>query len=891
MRGIRALARLVPILVAVALLVGSPLAGRNGLAHAAAVDSTLARLSRDATPTHQSVELTLDPDKSAYQGRTIVTLQVTKPVDELRFHARALTIDSATVRGPKGAVAVSGIEVLTPDQARVHLGQKIGPGSYTLTLRFHNQFNTRAVSLYKVVTGERGYLFTQFEDTEAREAFPCWDEPDFKFPWTLTLMVPKDDLAISNTPVAKETTRGAMRKVEFATTKPLPSYLIAIAVGPFETVPITGMGVPGRVVTVKGASGMAGEAAKITPAIVKSLERYFGRPYPYEKLDLIAAPEFLYGAMENAGAIVFADRRLLLDPRSVDPDLRRRVVSVIAHEIAHQWFGDLVTMKWWDDLWLNESFATWMASKVMIDVQPELHAEVSSRFTIESAFEVDQRPSTRAMRAKVTALSLGETANALAYDKGQSVLDMFEGWVGVEPFRQGVLAYLKAHEWKNAEGGDLWRAIGQASGENIDAAMASFLDQAGVPIVAVEPLAGGKVRLTQSRFLTVGDPTNDRAVWRIPVTLRYPAAGSVQTKRVWLTERQTEVDLATTQPAWIEPNSGGSGYYRWSVPDAMFDALVEAPLGTRERVDLIQNLGAMLRSGRLHGDRFLALVATFSDDNDPQVTSALISALNNAREPLSTPSSRAALDHFIRVTLQPALTRVGMKPVPNEPLLTTLVRPKLLRLLANVGDTSVLDYAEQLGQAYRKDPASVPPSLAETGVVVGAYRGDRALFDEYKRRFETTNVPIERTLYLAGLGNFRDPALRKAALEYSLHGPLRPQETLSIASATATDVLAAESRFGGSFDEEIGRWMIEHYTELAAKLPPNFTTRLMTLLGGCGEDRVAAVKAFVDDPAHKMLGGAARSRRLMDEIQECATLHERESERVERWLLSRASRP
>jgi len=409
--------------------------------------------------------------------------------------------------------------------------------------------------------------------------------------------------------------------------------------------------------------------------------------------------------------------------------------------------------------------------------------------------------------------------------------------------------------------------------------------------VTAEPLGGGRVRLTQRRFLTVGDAASDPAIWKIPVILRYPAGSGVQTKRVMLTERQKEVDLGTSAPAWIEPNAGASGYYRWNVSDAMLDTLVRAPLSTRERIDLMLNLGALLRSGQLHGDRFLALLATFADDSDPQVTSALISALNDARAPLSTPASRAALDHFIRVTLSPALERIGMRPAANEPLLTTLVRPKLLRMLANVGDTAVLDYAEQLGQSYRKDPASVPPSLAETGIVVGAYRGDRALFDEYRRRFETTVVPIERTLYLVGLGSFRDPALRKAALEYALSGPLRPQETLTIPSATATDLLGAESRFGGQFDDEIARWMVEHYQELVAKMPPNFATRVLTLQGGCGNDRVEAVRAFVADPSHKMLGGAARSQRLMDEIRECANLHNRESERVERWLLSRASRP
>jgi alanyl aminopeptidase len=347
------------------------------------------RLSRDVVPTHQAVELTLDPDKTAYDGRVIVDLTVRRPTAEIRFHARALTIDTVSLRGPAGEIEVGPVERLEPDQTRLRLASPLPPGDYTLTMQFHNSYNTRAISLYRVVTGGNGYLFTQFEDTEAREAFPCWDEPEFKIPWTITLNVPSGGHAISNAPVAHETETDTMRRVEFAKTKPLSSYLVALAVGPFETAPITSLSVPGRVVTVKGASGMAGEAILVTPPLVQALERYFGRPYPYEKLDLIGAPEFMYGAMENAGAIVFADRRLLLDPRSVDPDQRRRMISVVAHELAHMWFGDLVTMKWWDDLWLNESFANWMGTKVMDEVFPEMNAGVTSGSNARS-------PSTRA---------------------------------------------------------------------------------------------------------------------------------------------------------------------------------------------------------------------------------------------------------------------------------------------------------------------------------------------------------------------------------------------------------------------------------------------------------------------------------------------------------------
>ena len=860
----------------------------------ASPDSAPPRLSHAAEPIAEAVDLTLDPDKADYHGSATIGIHVAEPTRELRFHARALTIDRATVVLGSQLVPIERTEHLAPDQTRLVLGSELPAGaSATLSIEFHNAYNTRAVALYRVVTGGHSYLFTQFEDTEAREAFPCWDEPEFKIPWTVTLTVPDSDLAISNTPIAHETKRGAMRRVEFAPTKPLPSYLVAVAVGPFDTVPVRGMSMPGRIVTIRGATPMAAEAARVTPAIIRSLEGYFGRPYPYEKLDLIAAPEFLYGARENAGAVVFADRRLLLDPASVDPGQRRALCSVIAHELAHQWFGDLVTMKWWDDLWLNESFASWMATKVMDEVEPESRSGITTLYAVERAIATDSRPSTGAMRQKVTgATSLGQTATELTYDKGEAVLTMFEGWLGRDTFRRGVLEYLKAHEWRNAEGGDLWRALGQVSGERIDAAMSTFLDQPGVPLVTIEPLAGGKARVSQHRFFTVDPGRADTTNWRIPVILRYPAGSEVRTLRVWLTRADTVADLGAT-PAWIEPNAGASGYYRWSVPDPMLDALVGARrrLTARERIDLIANLQSGLRAGLVRGDRFLALMAQLSDEPSPEVTRAAIDALNDTRVPLATPASEAAYAGWVRGVLQPELHRFGMEPAARESLGVSLMRPALLRLLAAEGDTAVIRYAERLGAAYRRDHASVPPSLVEVGIVVGAYRGDRAQFEDYRRRFESTTIPNERILYLAGLASFRDPALRQDALAYALSGPLRPQEGLVIPANMSLNGLTVEGGRSGStlYSDDIADWMMDHYSALAARMPPNFSARVFALGAGCSGDRLERMKAWIADPAHKVVGGEYSFRRLRDAMLECSTLHERESARVERWLESYAT--
>ena len=897
MRVVRQFVLMAGIIAAGSLVLASPPAHpAEAPAHAAAPDSAPPRLAHDAIPVSESVELDLDPDRDGYHGRVAIALEIRDRTRELRFHSRAMAIDGVTLRGPSGAVPVAAIERLVPDQTRVRLAEPAPAASYTLEVRFHNRFNTRAVSLYKVKTGGRSYLFTQFEDTEAREAVPGWDEPEFKIPWTVTLTVPAADLAVSNTPVAHERKSGRTKRVEFGRTKPLPSYLIAIAVGPLETVPIRGMSMPGRVVTVKGATAMAAEAVSVTPAIVRSLERYFGRPYPYEKLDLIAAPEFLYGAMENAGAVVFADRRLLIDPHAVSTDQRRALVGVIAHELAHMWFGDLVTMKWWDDLWLNESFANWMATKVLDDAFPDYHGGVTTLFGEERAFTIDSRPSTRAMRQKVLgATSLGQTANELTYNKGEAVLTMFEGWLGRDKFRAGVLEYLKAHEWKNAEGKDLWGALGHASGDNIDAAMSSFLDQAGVPIVSVQPLGGGRVRIAQRRFLTVGEVPRGGRPWRIPVILRYPGPEGLHTRRAWLTGAQSVVDLGVKRtPAWIEPNAGASGYYRWQVPDAMLDSLAEARsrLDPRERIDLIYNVTAQLQGGLLHGDRYLGLLSRFADDRSPEVTRAALEALNDVRVPLATPRAESVFPAFLRGTFAPAVARFGMRPRAGEPASVSLMRPALLRLLGDAGgDTRVLAYAESLSRAYRRDPASVPASLVETGIVLGALRGDRAQYEDYRRRFETTRVPIERQLYLGGLGSFRDPTLRTAALDYALSGPLRPQETLMIPAAMASNSLGSDARSGLIYPDPIVRWMFDHFTQLEAKLPPNFATRIMGLGVGCSQDRLRALRTYFKEPSHRVLGGEATLARLSDAIEEGAALHERESARAERWLFLKSGQP
>jgi aminopeptidase N len=473
---------------------------------------------------------------------------------------------------------------------------------------------------------------------------------------------------------------------------------------------------------------------------------------------------------------------------------------------------------------------------------------------------------------------------------------MFESWVGAEKFRAGVLDYLKAHEWSNAEGRDLWLAIGKQSGEDIDAAMASFLDQPGVPLITVAPAGAGKVKLSQSRFLTVGEAGGEATHWRVPVTLIYPSGARLDTRRVWLTGADTTLDLGVTStPPWIMPNAGASGYYRWRVPDDMRENIIQAArnqLSERERIDVIENLTAQMRAGGEPGDRFLQLVATMAADHEPEVVRADMECLDETRTALTTPNSEKIFEAYVRATFDPALARFGMTPKKGELPGASETRAFLMRMLGDAGHSErVLAYAESLGAQYRRSPTSVPPSLVDAVMVLAARRGDRAMFDDYRQHFENATIPSERGLYLAGLGSFRDPTLEAAALDYSLHGPLRPQEAQVIPAAMSETglILPGARGGGGDYPDEIVKWTLDHWDELVAKMPPNFASRNLRMTMGCSKERLAELKQFFADPKRDTPGIAPTLRRQADAMEECSSLHDRESERVERWLNAAAS--
>jgi len=838
------------------------------------------RLGRQVLPVSQTIHLTLDARRPDFTGSVRVELDVRETVLAFRLHARDLRFDRLTLN--QGEHLIAATHTGERGWVTITVASELHPGLCTLEIEFSGKFSARASSLYRGRVGEDWYAFTQFESDDARGAFPCWDEPCFKIPYQLTLTIPSAHQAISNTPVKQETTKVGWKTLEFERTKPVPTYLLAIITGPLETVPVPGMGVPGCIATPRGQTHLAAEAVKVTAPILKALEDYFGRPYPYEKLDQIAVPEFWFGAMENPGAVTYTDTALLMDSRAASALQRKRLVTIIAHEFSHMWFGNLVTMEWWDDLWLNESFASWMGDKISDRLFPELCVADAEINGADRAMLTDAKLSTRAIRQPVRAQdNLMQSADELAYQKGQRVLGMFERWIGPDRFRHGVLDYLARHEWGNARAADLWAALSSASGRDLTAAMSTFLDQGGVPLLSIDG-DGETLRLSQRRFLNFGQKEQTPALWKIPVSLRF-SDGSV--RDLLFEDPHAVIALDGKRPEWIHPNVNEQGYCRWKIPSEMLRSMTRnAPehLNTRERIGLLANLSALLDAGEVRGDEYLQVLADFAADPHPGVVGGVLDALAKVRQVFLTPDLAPAFASFLRCVVRPALDRFGLTRQQSEVEGVSFLRPRLLYLLADDGgDEALVKHGESLAAAYLTDPASVDPALAAAALRIAALHGDAASFAAFRQKFETAAVPVDRQRLLQALGDFRDDRLVNEAIAYVLAGPLRPQEIFVIPRVVAMGALKNENR---AFE-----WMTANYDAIVDRIPPEQGAYLARFADGCSLDRLEAAQRFFTsvrekEAAHGITGTERELAKVADSVRNCVSLREREGAAVAGFL-------
>ena len=595
----------------------------------------LGRLPAGVRPTRESLALDIDPALDRFGGTADIALHVDRPRARLWLHGRGLAVRSAAIVLASGKqVAARWDEVDPSGVVRVTAASEI-VGDVTLHVAFDAAYDEQLVGVYRVIGRSGPAVFSKFEAIYARRAFPCFDEPAFKVPYDVALTVPEADEVIGNMPVVETAAAGEGRKrVRFAATPPLPSYLVAFAVGPFETRTTTlppsavrSAPLPITAVALRGRGRDTAYALAEERALLVEQERYFGIGFPFPKLDLIAVPDFQSGAMENAGAITFRDSRLLIDDRVSSLGDRVAVTSVIAHETAHQWFGDYVTMPWWDDLWLNEGFATFLDTRTLRAVRPELEAELEAANRTDQVMSVDGLATARRIRQPIeTTHDITNAFDGITYEKGAAVLTMLEHWIGDEPFRRGLHDFLAGHASGNATTDDLVRALTAASRTELGPVVASFLDQPGVPVVtAASRCEGGRgrIELAQAPWRAVGAVAPAASRWTIPVCVRYGAAGRTAQLCTVLDAATATVELPVCAD-WILPNADAAGYYRSALAadDLARLAARTRALSTVERVRLGHDLEAAFASAALPGGAVLRALEPLA--RDPHGAVALV---------------------------------------------------------------------------------------------------------------------------------------------------------------------------------------------------------------------------------------------------------------------------
>ncbi len=831
------------------------------------------RLPDDTHPLRYAIELTLIPERPTYQGKVAIEIALDRPRETLWLHQKGVRASRVQVVRV-GLDPLTGVlEGVTPSGlTALRLPQPIGPGVARIEIDFEADVGERLSGLYRAQAAGVPYLFTQFEPIAAREAFPCFDEPRFKTPFEVTLRVKPEDTAVSNTlQISSETTSDGLRAVRFAPTEKLPTYLVAFAVGPFDVVEappipaneVRATALPLRGIAARGRGKELAHALAETRPLLEQLERYFAIAYPYDKLDLIAVPDFSAGAMENAGAITFRDSILLVGPDATESQ-RRRLAYVNAHELAHQWFGNLVTMPWWDDIWLNEAFATWMGNRVVDQVYPEYQALLGALSSAQHAMDVDSRAAARQIRQPITGDErISNAFDAITYEKGGAVLAMFERYLGPEPFRAGLRLYMQRHRFGSATAYDLLQALAEASEKaESKAAFASFLEQPGVPLVTArvscEEGAQPTLSLGQARYLPLGSSASPEVRWKLPVCVRYGSADGVHEQCMLLEDEQRVPLTGASCPQWLMPNAGAQGYYRWALSSEDVKALLAAlpELSLPERVSFASNLLAAMRAGTLSAAEGLAALAQLARSPDRPVLETVVSAFAAVERDLLDEASLPAYRAKLIALLGPTYRELGLLPAEGatSPAKTAqdesaaaveqgLKRAVVVRALALSARESALSVAlDKYGRAeLGVGPApqrALPQDLRDEAISVALRRAPTELLETAIARLLSAEDAQERGRLLSAISTLDDPAFTPRILDLSLEPRLRTNERISPLFGQAGQPLTHRAAMG---------WLEQHIDTYLAQLNGNVRARAFAVLGyACEGSEIARGKAFLE---------------------------------------------
>ncbi len=804
-----------------------------------------ARLPADTQPLRYRLALELHPDRDTYTGHVAIDVALDRPRSTLFLHQVGMRPSEVKVVRPDGSSVLGKLEQRSASGlSALSLEESVGPGAARIEIAFEADIGRRLSGLYRADAGGIPYLFTQFEAISAREAFPCFDEPRFKTPFEITLRVNPELTAIANTQEASsQLTAEGLREVRFQPTEKLPTYLIALAVGPFDVVQAPALApnavraheVPLRGIAVKGRGAELAYALDETKLLLERLEQYFGTPYPYDKLDLIAVPDFNAGAMENAGAITFRDSILLVSEDATESQ-RRQLAYVNAHELAHQWFGNLVTMPWWDDIWLNEAFATWMGSRVVSETYPGYHAQLSELASTQNAMDVDSQAAARQIRQPVDADSdIFGAFDSITYSKGGAVLGMFEHFLGAAAFRAGLRLYMERHRFGSATAEDLIRALSEASAKpELTSAFNSFLAQPGVPALSASLSCEGptpQVELRQARYRPLGSAIDAQAQWEIPVCIRYGTADGKSRERCTLVKEQvTQVALeGDACPTWWMPNAGAKGYYRWVLSEADFHQLLRhvGELSVAERISLASNLAAAMEAGTLPAHTALAALKGLSKEPARQVLQQVLAAYGSVEHDALDEAALPAYRAHLAAIVAPWFRELGLFAGPGEtdPEIA-LKRLSVVRALGlSARDPNLSRELAKFGRAElglgEPQKARLAPELRDAALTAALRLDPSTTLEPALARLRTSEDSQERARLLAAIVAVDDPAYSAQILALALSPTLRTNERLSPVYGQAANRTTRSLALA---------WLDQHYDALFAQLNINARPRLMGVL-------------------------------------------------------------
>ncbi|HEX2849511.1 MAG TPA: M1 family metallopeptidase [Acidimicrobiales bacterium] len=836
------------------------------------------RLPRTVVPVRYELRLEPDLDAFSFAGAERVEVEVREALATVVLNAAELDITAARLVDPAGRTLTGSVALdADTERATITLDGTADPGTWYLETEFTGTLNDQLAGFYRSVFTDadgrqRVIATTQFESTDARRAFPCWDEPDLKAVFAVTLVVQDGLLAVANGPMLSDEpapARPGYRVVRFADTMKMSTYLVAFIVGPLvATDPVDVDGVPLRVVHVPGKDHLTGWALETGAHALRFFTDYFGIPYPGDKLDLLALPDFAFGAMENVGAVTFRETALLLDPDTGTRLEHERIADVVSHEIAHMWFGDLVTMKWWNGIWLNEAFASFMEVLSVDALRPEWDHWTSFGASRVEAQVVDATTETRPIEFPVVAPEDAEGMfDVLTYEKGASVVRMLEQYLGGERFRDGIRHYMQVHQYGNTETTDLWDAIEETTGEPVRSTMDSWIFQGGYPLVSVDVSGDGEgVVLTQRRFRFRPSPDDTTVRWQVPVRLRAEVDGAVEEHRVLLTEASATLRLGG-KPAWVVVNAGGSGFYRTQYSPELLRGLTSdaAALSPIERVNLVSDTWAAVLAGHAGVNDFVDLAGRFADETDPTVWQMVLGPLGLFERVLPE-SSLDDLRRFVRRLATPAFDRVGWEPAAGESEKVGTVRALLVSALGGVGaDEGVRSHAAELHTAYLRDRLAVTPDLVPAIVGVVARNGGEGEYQQFLDRFRAPATPQEEVRYLMALAAFRHPGLIRRTLELAGSGEVRTQN----APYLINNVLANPHGANLAWD-----WLAEHWGEVVDRFPDNSLPRMLENISTITDPGLAArVREFL--AGHPLKAGMKTVRQHLERMDVGVAFRER----------------